>query len=414
MPADRLSAGMFDEEAYVWEEASPVPATPPAKPAATNGTHAPSHFKSRPITDFTYPEDNDPNILLGSDDFLGRGGGMLFISYAGVGKSTFMIGACMGWALGRPCMGIKSNGPLRSLIVQAEDSDRYVGKVVESYCHVHGFTAEERALAGERCHVVRIKGLCGPDFLLELKKLIADHRPDLVVINPIYIYAQGDIGRSEFAQPFLLGLDALNAKETFGYILVHHTGKPAAKGNNGKRAETEDWEGAYMGFGSSYLANWPRCSALLEPVAKKSGAFVLKLGKGRYNAGITREVDQGAGKRLETVTSVRLRHSTATMPVKGQERPVYCWEVDDSPIEEATSNAGGRPTKYNVGQFIDIFPTSKETAMPRAQLFRLALDLVKIPESSFRNVLYEGADEGVILRIKTKTGFSYYVRPQTA
>lgn len=401
-------AGVFDAPDFDFSDG-------PANPSA-NGIHPTnSKFPRRPILSFDYPKSDDPNILLGKDDYLGRGGGMLFVSYAGMGKSSWVIDACMSWSHGEPWVGLKSNGALRILLIQAEDSDRYLGKVVSSYAHVHNLTPAQRETISANFHVVRIKGISGPAFFAELKTQIAEFKPDLVVINPVYMYADGDIGRSEFAQPFLAGLDAVNHDDRFGYLLVHHTGKPAQKGKDGKRGSTEDWESVYMGFGSSFFANWPRCSALLEPVPGKSGSYVLRLGKGRNNAGLTTRVPHGAAYRLEPATSVAIRHSTRTMPVDGIERPIYYWELDDAPTSDNPDEPeikGGRPKKYTFGQFVDIFPQSPEAAIPRQELYRLALDLVQLPEPSFRNLLYEAVDDGVLLRAKTKRGFVYYLRRQ--
>lgn len=368
----------------------------------------------KPITAYTYPADDDPNILLGKDDYLGKGGGMLFVSHAGAGKSSWIMDACMCWALGEPWMGIKSSGEIKSLIIQAEDSDRYIGKVVSSFSHARRLTPEKKAMLARNCRIIRLKGVSGPTFLTQLKRLTTEFPSDIVVINPIYIYTDGDIGRSEFAQPFLMGLDAINKDEKFAYILVHHTGKPASKGKDGKRADVEDWESVYMGFGSSYLANWPRCSALLEPTPNQPGRYVIKLGKGGYNAGVTRLVDHEGVQRKEPTTRIHLKHSTDKMEVNGQSKPVYYWEPDEAPPPEPKDEIikGGRPKKYTFGQFVDIFPTAPEQAMTRQELFKYATDLASIPDASFRNLLYEAVDDGVILRSKSARGFKYYIRKQ--
>lgn len=351
-----------------------------------------------PITSFTYPIGDDPTTLLGSDDYLGRGGGMFFVSHAGTGKSSWIMDACMSWALGRSWMGIRSNGPLKSLIIQSEDSDRYVGKIQSSFAHVNQLSGADLTLMGNNCLVVRLKGVYGTAFFQELKSLTELHKPDLVVINPIYIYADGDIGRSEFAQPFLVGLDTVNKKEKFAYILVHHTGKPQAKGNNGRRAEIEDWESAYMGFGSSYFANWPRCSALLEPVVGRQGSFVVKLGKGRFNAGITREVPQGAGTRLEAVTRIPIKHSQQTMPVGERSRPVYYWEPDtDQEPEEGVSRKGsGRPEKYSFNDYRNLFPARDANGLEIGPLWQLLMTNKEIKKPILHNCLKRWAEEGVV------------------
>lgn len=357
--------------------------------------------KVSPITSFAYPSDDDPNMLLGSEDYLGRGGGLLFVSHAGAGKSSWAMDACMMWALGRAWMGIKSHHPRKTLIIQAEDSDRYIGKIFASFAHVNKLNESELATLKENCVIIRLKGVSGPAFFTELKALTTLHNPDLVVINPIYLYAQGDITRSEFAQPFLLGLDDANRAEKFAYILIHHTGKPQAKGNNGKRAEVEDWESAYMGFGSSYLANWPRCTILLEPTSGHPGRYQIKLGKGGFNAGITRTVEQGAGTRQEPVTRVAIRHSTDRMSVGGRDRPVYYWEVDANPpaedAEDKTSTrAHGRPQKYQFSDYRSLFPPKQSIGLPLNELHRALLANGEIKKNILHQICRRWQEEGDI------------------
>lgn len=364
-----------------------------------------------PITQFKYPSDADPNILLGSDDYLGRGGGMLFISHAGAGKSSWVMDACMSWAIGRPWMGIRCNGPLRTLIIQAEDSDRYTGKVHESFSFVQKLAEAETTTLGLNCVIARVKGVCGASFFAELRRLAAKHKPDLVVINPIYIYAEGDISRSEFAQPFLVGLDAVNKEEKFGYILVHHTGKPGAKDKDGKRAEVEDWESIYMGFGSSYLANWPRCSALLEPRPQQRGKYMIKLGKAGLNAGVAKEVAQGVGTRLEPVTRINIRHSEQKMKVSGVERPVIYWEVDTE-IYGENGQAGeqivyakpSRPCEWE--EIRRIFSTDITKALNMSGINRVRKEYTTCQFPSVQAAVLKAEKEGIL----GKTGEGYYYR----
>jgi hypothetical protein len=297
------------------------------------------------------------------------------------------------------------------LIIQAEDSDRYIGKIFASFAHVNKLTPADLALLTENCVIIRLKGVSGPAFFQELRRLTALHRPDLVVINPIYLYAEGDITRSEFAQPFLLGLDAVNKEEKFAYILIHHTGKPQAKGNNGKRAEVEDWESAYMGFGSSYLANWPRATILLEPVSGNPGHYQIKLGKGGFNAGVTKEVEQGAGTRLEPVTRIAIKHSKERMSVGGKDRPVYYWDLDDQPPSENEKPSGkvhGRPEKYLYANYRSVLPKKSDPGLPFNQILRSCLDNGAIPKGSLLAVLERWSQNGEIEIIRPETGPTRY------
>jgi hypothetical protein len=369
----------------------------------------------KPISAYGYPRDDDPNILLGSDDYLGRGGGMLFVSHAGAGKSSWIMDACMMWAVGQPWMGIRCHKPRKTLIIQAEDSDRYIGKIFTSFSHVNNLDDTMVKQLGENCIMVRLKGVSGAAFFAALKQLTDKHRPDLVVVNPIYLYAEGDITRSEFAHPFLLGLDAVNKDEKFGYILVHHTGKPAVKGKDGKRAEIEDWESAYMGFGSSYLANWPRCTILLEPIPGEIGRYQIKLGKGGLNAGVSKEVPQGAGTRLEPVTRIGVKHSQRRMQVGDRDRPVYYWEIDDTPLPEAREPlqpTAGLPDNWDFHTISSIMPKDEKHALSKSQILRMATELAPATDAALVAVLQKAVHDGEVIRtVKAAGGLFYHMAP---
>ncbi len=370
--------------------------------------------KPRPITSYAYPSDDDSNVLLGNDDYLGRGGGMLFVSHAGAGKSSWIMDACMMWALGRPWMGIKCGRPLRSLIIQAEDSDRYIGKIFTSFAFANSLGTEAIEQIEKNCIIVRVKGVTGQAFERLLSKLTKKHQPDLVVINPIYLYAEGDITRSEFAQPFLVGLDRVNKEEKFAYILIHHTGKPAARDKQGNRASLDDWETAYMGFGSSYFANWPRCTALLEPVAGTPGRFQIKLGKGGLNAGVTKQVPAGAGTRDEPVTRIQIQHSTKKMPVDGRDRPVYYWELDDSPPPEPVKNpmGAGRKRKYHTQDYECILPRGPENGKGFNVLYREAKQISNaMSVGTWDMLVLEMMELGLLVKDVTNPRQPKYYRP---
>lgn len=363
-------------------------------------------IKATPLIDVGYPTGSDPNILLGSDDYLGRGGGMLFVSHAGAGKSSFIMDACMSWAIGEPWVGIKCNGPLRSLIIQAEDSSRYQGKVAQSFAFARGLTQEQRSKLRSNCVICDVNGITGDAFFAEVERLVKIHQPDIVVLNPIYLYAQGDISKAEYAQPFLVGLDRLNREKRWGWILVHHTGKPAQKDGKGKRADLDDWETIYMGFGSSYLANWPRCSALLEPRAGERGRYYLKLGKAGSNAGVTRKVSvqDGVSYRLEPTTRIALKYSDKKMPIAGEDRQVIFWEVDEDDSDsskkpERGASKGGRPKEYRYNDFHDAFAERCSKATGNRLGFGVLKNIVmgfrgKCADATIDRLIQEGIELG--------------------
>jgi hypothetical protein len=162
-----------------------------------------------------------------------------------------------------------------------------------------------------------------------------------------------------------------------------------------------------MGFGSSYLANWPRATILLEPVAGQPGSYQIKLGKGGYNAGVTKEVPQGAGVRQEPVTRISIRHSRARMDVNGQSRPVFYWELDDS-TPPAESKSSGRPPKYTFQEFGFLMPKPGEAFLPANQIHRKVATVSGVSPSAFRDLMAKAWKDGQIERQELPNGQVVY------
>jgi hypothetical protein len=195
----------------------------------------------------------------------------------------------------------------------------------------------------------------------------------------------------------------LNKEEKFAYIIVHHTGKPAQKDNKGKRASVEDWESTYMGFGSSYLANWPRCSMFIEPVPGEGKRFVIKLGKASGNAGVTKIIDHEGVQHLAPSTKIPVRYSRTDKVINGKTRRLVHWETDDTPEDsnESEDVKPGRKPKYD---FITFAATlrSAYTGYEKRQSFsvfhRKAGDSFPIPRQSFIGVLERAIENGEVIK----------------
>jgi hypothetical protein len=369
-----------------------------------------------PLISYEYPTQRDPNVLLGDDDYLGRGGGMVLISYAGAGKSSLVMQMGLNWGIGRPAFGLRSNGPLKVLMIQGEDSARYLGKVAASYAASARLKAEERKLLERNVLIQEVKGVAGAAFLSRIERLIDKYEPDIVVINPVYLYVEGDISNSADVKPFLLGLDQIqiSAKKKFGWLLVHHTGKPTGKDAKGQRAELDNWETMYMGIGSSFWANWPRASAMLEPRASKADGrhYWLKFGKGWQNAGIVREREENGEKKIERINRIALRYSDETIEVAGEKRPLISWEHDaegekefadkQQTARENGKRGGGRPTKWSfqmVRPALQRLAGTPEKAQGFNVLYRTANDVVAISKPGFNRVLQDAIQHDEIRQV---------------
>ena len=330
--------------------------------AGANGVLDPG----RPVTDFAYPIDDDPDILIGGEDCLGRGGAFFLVSPTSTGKSPLQLDMCMSWALGWKWFGLPCSHPLKTVLIQHEDSDRYLGKIFGSFEHVHKLTKEQREMLRQNVIIRSLRGCNGDAFYRELDRLGRKHQPDLMAINPLYLYAEGDISKPESALRCITALEKINRDRRWAYFIIHHTGKPPTKKEDRQYSEFDDWEAIYMGIGSSYWANWPRFSAFVQPLPEIEGHhYLMRLGKGAENAGVVVKVPQGAGYRLETCRQIPLKWSEGKLKIKGRDRPLVIWEYDGD--NEAAARGEKRVTikrRYSEGipmeDFLQFFPGPDE------------------------------------------------------
>lgn len=341
-----------------------------------------SALPKRKPSSFLLAPDNDASVLLGNR-FLNRGDGGILVGSSGMGKSSASIQMAVSWALGQPFMGIKSNGPLRVLIIQSEDSDGDIAEVMLSMRHAMKLTAADVAQVDERVRIVCDRVNRGESFIKSLKAHLSEFTPDLVIINPLQAFIDGDVTESRDLGEFLRGgLNGLNDNK-FGYLLVHHTTKPATGRDKGER----QWhEVMYDMAGGAELINWARFVMSLR-ASDTVGDFNLVLAKRGRRAGVTREVAQGSGTREEIITTIPLRHAKGSIKVEGRAKPVglIFWEGREADVKEDKSNKNtGAPVKYQFNDYRNLFPAKHTPGVPLAELHRLLLPNGEIK----RNILH--------------------------
>lgn len=360
------------------------------------GIHEPT-IKPRSITSFQIPPDDDASVLLG-DRYLNRGDGAVLASTSGMGKSSMTLQLAVLWALARPAFGIRPNGALRSLIIQAEDSDGDIAEVWASISHVLKLTAEEVALVKERVTIVTDRRRRGAAFIARLRSLVASSKPDLVWINPLLAFIDGDINDAHDAGQFLReGLNGLNEPPAFGYIVVHHTAKPPAEKRERKWSEV-----MYEMAGSAELTNWARAVLSLR-ASDTEGKFKLVLAKRGRRAGVTKKVEQGAGFRDEVVTTIGLQHATEKLEVQGRAKsvPLIFWEEREF-TQEARSNTegrSGRPKGYTFADIAAAFPSDPKLALGIRALHRNAKGIKpSIGGRAIERLIDESLEQGLIVK----------------
>ncbi len=367
-------------------------------------------YPATPLPKFGVPDANDPTVLLG-DRFLNRGDGMVISSTSGMGKSSISLQQAVCYALGRDFMGIRPNGPMRSLVVQSEDSDGDIGEVWVSIRHCMKLSPEDEALVTERVMIVTERVRRGVEFVAHLRRLIGRHKPDLVWINPLQAFIEGDVTEGRDLGDFLrAGLNSLNEPPTFGFVIVHHTTKPAT----GRDRSDRQWhEVMYDMAGGAEIINWARAIMSLR-AAGEPGEFSLVLAKRGIRAGVTREVEQGAGVRDEAVTTLYLKHSDEQIELPGRKKRLRCifWEprtpAADETRKASVGTGAGSKRGYSFADFRDAFPKTEDAACGFRRIHAVAKDMKPIGVSAFYNVIDDAMEAGAIASSKDDRGRPRY------
>lgn len=352
--------------------------------------------QSKPLTQFQIPAANDRSVLLGNR-FLNRGDAGVLVSTSGVGKSSMSLQMAVLWALKLDAFGIKGNGALTSLIVQSEDSEGDVGEVWESIRQALNLSTEQIAIVERRVIIVTDRVHRGVAFIAHLRQLIRKHKPDIVWINPLQAFIDGDVTEAKDLGAFLReGLNSLNEPPEFGIIVVHHTTKPPTPTAN---AQDRKWsEVMYDMSGGAEIINWARFIMSLR-ATDKEGHFNLVLAKRGRRAGVTKQVEQGVGFREEPVTTIPLKHADRMIALpNGKKMPMIFWEGSDHDPKPAKP-INGKPYAPTLEEILPAFRVSQDKALSLLSAERAVSSIRKMTAAQLGTLIAEGVATGRIVRI---------------
>ena len=224
-----------------------------------------------------------------------------------------------------------------------------------------------------------------------MAELAAAHKPDLIVIDPLFAYIGGAVDQETCSHFLRNGLNPILQAHNCGLILVHHTNKPP-QGEERKAWQAGDF--AYLGSGTSELANWARAVVGLRSIGSHD-VFELVLGKRGKRAGIVDE----AG---EPVFKMYVKHGKTGI----------CWETACE--DEALTAPGKKTVNKTVEDALRLLPLTG--AISQAKLFN-AGELAGIGENKLRKLVTSLVEDGKIhiwltKRTGTNPAKSYSRHPQ--
>ncbi len=222
----------------------------------------------------------DNDILLG-DGFLEREGAVLLAGPSGIGKSSIamQMGCC--WACGKDAFDLEPPKAHRVAMIQHEDSRNDLVRQSEALHHL-GLDEKEIQQVHKNFWIETVRGRIGVEAINIMRELVKWHKADILILNPLSAYHDGDISQNRDNIHFLYGyLGALLEELKIGLFAFHHKGKPpraAHGGNNNRHEEDVYFQVMYEILGGSTLTNFFRGIITVSPIGN-SEVFKFTLAK---------------------------------------------------------------------------------------------------------------------------------------
>lgn len=364
------------------------------------------------MADLVMPPPDAPDELI-RNRFLCRGGSFMLAAHTGKGKSSLTRQIAVCWAAGLPIFGLQPVRPMRQLIIQAEndEGDEAAFRDGVARCPYQPPAApgapvdqdtpgpippDVFARAARQIVVARCVDQFGAGFLETLRALLeADGPFDLVWIDPLLAFVGGDVSDQKIMSPFLRnGLAPLMVRFNLAIGLIHHTPKPIRQTGRDQRGTDM---GAYLGLGSSELANWPRAVMALESTNHR-GVFRFRVPK-RFGRLGWRDPATG-----DVTDSRYLAHAT--------DGSIYWREPDQDELREAledtgsASGAGGGrgKAKASAQDVVDILIQARGE-MPYSELVEHIMAATGTGRTGATVAIQKGVAEGLLRKRGTCPAF---------
>lgn len=203
-----------------------------------------------------------------ADGLLAKKQGMALLGPGGVGKSRLTTQLAFSTILGRPFLGLPVNcADKRWLLIQAENSNRRLHHDLQK--HRTQFTTGDWARINERLHFHTLEHelddrlrLSESDNANGIAKIIRQHRPDIVVFDPLNAFAKSNLNTDDGMLGTLHALTGLCrlTNPDAAIVVVHHT----LTGKEGFKKAVGPDRSSY-GRGSKSLHSWARGQINIAP-----------------------------------------------------------------------------------------------------------------------------------------------------
>jgi hypothetical protein len=262
------------------------------------------------------------------------------------------------------------------LLIQAENDDGDLAEMRDGVIAGLDLADSEKQAAMANIIVAREDTWTGVAFFAgTVRPLLAEHRPDLLWIDPALSYLGAEANSQKDVGGFLRNhLNPLLREFNCGGIIVHHTNKPASG------REKPDWSGgdfAYLGGGSAEWANWARGVIALRSLGSHS-IFEVRAAK--------------RGGRLGWTEADGVTRAYAKLIAHATEPGVICWR--DASISELPKADGVKRIYTKADVLVHVpanEPIAKDELRARANGAGIAMNKINplIEELVVDGALYE-------------------------
>jgi|ERR1700722_6160585 len=236
----------------------------PAKPYEPKG-NSPTGYSKKGIT--------QDDILLG-DGFLEREGAALLAGPSGIGKSSIamQMGCC--WACGKGAFHFEPPRNLRVVMMQHEDSQNDLVR----QSAIVDWLGLDKDLIEKNFWIETVRGQIGAAAVKIMHDLVIWWRADVLILNPLTAYHDGDISQNKDNVRFLYSeLGKLLSDLRIALFAFHHKGKPPRGGSKNGQEDVYH-EIMYEVLGGSVLTNFFRGIICVSPIAN-SAVYKFTLAK---------------------------------------------------------------------------------------------------------------------------------------
>ena len=198
-----------------------------------------------------------------AEGFIERGTAGLFAGKSGIGKSSIAMQKAILWSIGLSAFDLAPRKPLRIMMTQTEDSGNDIVKQL-AVINALGLTQVQQELLDYNLWIETLRGYTGKNAVSAWTDLCKWHKADLLIVNPLSAYHDGDISSNEDNQDFLYGkVGKMISDLQIGMWSAHHKTKP-----NAEKKGLAYGDKMYNMLGGSVLTNFHRAIILVEEIGE--------------------------------------------------------------------------------------------------------------------------------------------------